>query len=66
MGAIFSGPPKVKVPDPPPVLPMPDLEDPGILAAAKRKLQVASASGRQSTILSGDSADYSNTKLGTP
>lgn len=64
MGALFGGPPKP--PAPPPPQPMPDLMDPAILAAQRKRAQTALAgSGRASTILSGDNNDYSGDKLGS-
>ena len=64
MSGLFSGPPKP--PAPPAPTPMPDLADPGVLAAQKKVLQDAALrSGRASTVLSG-ADDYSGTRLGTP
>lgn len=49
-------------PQPKPVTPMPDDQDPSVLAARKRQYEMASTrSGRASTILSDA---YSNDKLG--
>lgn len=60
MGLMGGG---AKPPTPPPPQPMPDLNDPAILAAKKRELQAASTrSGRASTQLSDD---YGGVKLGT-
>lgn len=62
LGTLFSGPPTP--PQPPAPTPMPDLQDPAILAAQKLASTAAQArSGRASTILTqGDS--YGGTKLG--
>lgn len=52
MGAIFGGAPKVKTPEPPKPVRMPQQEDPEILAAAQRTRAAAmQRSGRLSTIL---------------
>lgn len=64
MGPLLSSPPKP--PGPPAPTPMPDLADPGILAAQKKVLQDAALrSGRASTVLSGGD-EFSGTRLGTP
>lgn len=66
MGMLFGGGGAKAPPPPPAPVPMPDLADPALLAAQKRVFQKASAqSGRQSTLLSGNSDDYSGTKLGS-
>jgi hypothetical protein len=62
-GPLMPSGPKAPPPPPPP-LPMPDLQDPAILAAKRRNLEASAArSGRSSTILTGD--DYGGDKLGT-
>lgn len=65
MTAMFGGGPKVSSPPPPPPpLPMPDINDPAVLAAKRRRLESAQAgSGRASTMLTGE--DYGGDKLGT-
>lgn len=65
MSGLFGGSTPT-LPPPPAPIPMPDLQDPAILAAQKKTLQDAAArSGRASTLLSGGTDDYSSTKLGT-
>lgn len=60
--AAFGGP--KAPPPPPPPQPMPDLQDPAILAQARKAREAAMArSGRLSTMLTGDT-DYSSDKLG--
>lgn len=62
MGALGGG--KSAPPPPPPPLPIPDLEDPALLARRRRELEGASTrSGRLSTMLTDDTA-YSGSKLG--
>ena len=55
-----------KPPAPPPPQPIPDLQDPAILATKRRDLESAMArSGRLSTLLTGDeNSSYSGSKLG--
>lgn len=61
MDALFGGRPKP--PAPPPPQPIPDLEDPAIMAKKRRTLESAMVrSGRQSTVLTGD--EYGGDKLG--
>ncbi len=58
----LGGGPKAPPPPPPP-LPMPDMEDPAIIAERRRRMALESQrSGRASTILSGE---YSGDTLGT-
>lgn len=61
MGIGGSAPKPLSPPDP---LPIPDLNDPAILAQRRRRLDDAmSRSGRLSTVLT-DSGGYSSDKLG--
>lgn len=54
--------PKPDIPKPPPTTPLPDENDPAVLAAKKREMDLARMrSGRMETILSDD---YSRDKLG--
>jgi hypothetical protein len=63
MTALFSGPPTPPVAPAP--TPMPDLQDPAVLAAQQQVIsQAAARSGRASTVLSGAGGTYSNDKLG--
>ena len=67
IGGIFGGGGggSAKPPPPPPPLPMPDLLDPAIAAAQRRRLEASyGRSGFQSTLLA-DGGDYSNDKLGS-
>lgn len=58
MGSLLNGP---KLPTPPPETPMPDENDPAVVAAKKRAQELAqSRSGRTATILS-DSYDRDTT-----
>lgn len=60
----MGGGPKVKLPAPAPVLPIPDLEDPELLALKRRDREAAlQRGGRLSTMLTDDNA-YSGSKLG--
>jgi hypothetical protein len=53
-----------KLPAPAPVLPIPDLEDPELLALKRQRREAAMArGGRLSTMLTDDNA-YSGSKLG--
>lgn len=67
MSGIFGSPSPPPVPK---VQPMPDLNDPAILAAQNQVMQSAMArSGRLATILTGgggNSGNYSGSTLGTP
>jgi len=69
MAALFGGAPAV--PAPPPVVPMPDLQDPAVLAAQQSVLTGAAArSGRASTLLSNtgtgpQAGTYAGSTLGT-
>lgn len=66
MGGLFGGgsKPPPPPPPPPPPLPMPDPNDPAILAAKRREEMLARArSGRASTLLSG-TGDGGSDKLG--
>lgn len=65
MGALFSKP---KTPQVKPPAPMPDENDPGIMAAAIRKKNaITTRGGRASTILSdagGGTSDFGSSKMG--
>lgn len=66
MGALFGGGPS-KPPPPPPPQPMPDPLGPDILAARRLLLERRmGGSGRASTLLTGNTTDYSGDKLGSP
>lgn len=58
MAGLFGGAPSV-----PPKTPIPDEQDPAVIAAKRRQYEIAQGrSGRASTFLSDD---YSKTKLGS-
>lgn len=68
IGGIFGGGSAPKPPAPPPPTPMPDLMDPAIMQAQRRRLMADfGRSGRASTLLAdgGSGGDYSNDKLGS-
>lgn len=56
---------KPEVPDPPDPVKMPDPDDPAIKLDQTRQMMLARRrSGRASTVLSGESGDYSGSTLG--
>lgn len=62
MAGLLSGP---KYKDPPPPLPMPDPQDANAKAAQRAQMELMRMrGGRESTILSPGSGDYSKQKLG--
>ena len=67
MAALFGG---KKAPDPKPPAPMPDNNDPAVMAAERKRRQgMMARGGRASTILSGDGGmggmqEYSKDKMG--
>jgi len=65
MGAIFDPPSPPKIPPPPAPVPMPDINDPAVIAARQRAINMAAArSGRASTLLSG-ADNVGGERLGT-
>ena len=64
LGQVFS-PKMAKMPDAPAVVKQPDIEDPTLKDAKRRKVQEEQArGGRDSTMLSGQPSTYASSSLG--